>query len=462
MRTIIMSVLILITPVVYSDTTGDSDSFFSWAETTYPSFFSPNNQTSSTSGDWYYRYYSATDNYLAINTTDNYIYAFGDVFNGLLSVETLYSLLISSGINTLPVHYSSINFVDIPAGTYSMGDNNLKGPQSGQATEHSVTLSTFKMSDTEISNSQYLEFLNSALTNGLIEVKTGTSGPDAGQNLIIGTSASSYANKVLYSLSGTRVMKDHDNADNDNDPFSGTIEPENPINIAYIAYNSISNVFYLKDPHDASDFNWMTLSDYYNYSSTTRQNDTSVLLNDFDQWPELTGWTESNPQLAANLPNKETVSNYPVTFIRWWGAKAFADFYQLKLPSEAQWEYAAKGGNNFKYSVFDGISTNDANWNSANLNPATHHVLDVKSGSANPYGLYNLGGNVWEWMADNYAPYTDSAVDNPLIAETESTSRSWRGGSWNYHEATLETSGRYFDDENRGNDHFGFRVVNKH
>ncbi|MFT6094160.1 MAG: sulfatase activating formylglycine-generating enzyme [Pseudohongiellaceae bacterium] len=257
-------------------------------------------------------------------------------------------------------------------------------------------------------------------------------------------------------------MKDHDNADNDNDPFSGVIEPENPINIAYIAYNTASNVFYLKDPHDASDFNWVTLSDYYSYSSTTRQNDTSILLNDFDQWPELEGWTESNPQLAISLPNKETLSNYPVTFIRWWGAKAFANFYQLKLPSKAQWEYAAKGGNNFKYSGFDGLNTNDANWDSSNLNPAIHHMLDVKSGSANPYGLYNLGGNIWEWMADNYVHYSDLAVDNPLIEESGSTSRSWRGGSWNYHEATLETSGRYFDYENRGNDHFGFRVVNKH
>jgi formylglycine-generating enzyme required for sulfatase activity len=268
--------------------------------------------------------------------------------------------------------------------------------------------------------------------------------------------------KILYSLSGIRVMKDHDNADGDSDPFSGSIEPENPLNIAYIAYNSISNVFYLKDPYDTSDFNWKTLSDYYNYSSITRQNDASILLNDFDKWPELSGWTESNPQSAPSLPNKETISNYPVTFIRWWGAKAFADFYQLKLPSEAQWEYAAKGGNDFKYSVFDGVSTNDANWNSSNLNPATHHVLDVKSGSANPYGLYNMGGNVWEWMADNYASYSESSVDNPVIEESGSTSRSWRGGSWNYHEATLETSGRFFDDENRGNDHFGFRVVDKH
>ena len=96
-------------------------------------------------------------------------------------------------------------------------------------------------------------------------------------------------------------MKDHDNADGDSDPFSGSIEPENLLNIAYGAYNSISNVFYLKNPYDPSDFNWKTLSDYYDYSSLTRQNDTSILLNDCDQWPELAGWTESNPQSACQL-----------------------------------------------------------------------------------------------------------------------------------------------------------------
>jgi len=73
--------------------------------------------------------------------------------------------------------------------------------------------------------------------------------------------------------------------------------------------------------------------------------------------------------------------------------------------------------------------------------------------------LYNLAGNAWEWIEDNYVePYNTTAVTDPLVLETGSTSRCWRGGSWNYHEATLQTAIRFAAEENRGNDHFGFRV----
>ncbi len=145
--------------------------------------------------------------------------------------------------------------------------------------------------------------------------------------------------------------------------------------------------------------------------------------------------------------------------MRWWGAQAFAIYYGVSLPTEAQWEYAASGGQDFEYSVFDGSSVSDANYNAAGEHPALHHPRAAVSGSANPFGLYNLGGNVWEWIADHYAPFTDAAASDPLVEVEGSTTRSWRGGSWNYHQATLETAYRASDEESRGNDHFGFRIA---
>jgi len=367
-------------------------------------------------------------------------------------------LIEISGISkSLP---ANIVMLPITGGTFTMGNNDLLGPQAGQAVEHQVTLSNYELSETEISNAQYVEFLNAAYADGLIEIKIGSSGADQGKTLIVGSSRSEYAERVLYELSGTRVMKDHDNADGDNDPFTGSIEPENPLNIAFIGFNSETEQFYVKDPHLLSDFNWLELSYYYNYGSQTHSLDKSLLLNDFDNWSELSGWSEDNPLAATQLPTYSQVVDFPVTFIRWWGARAFADYYDVKLPTEAQWEYAAKAGqNNFFYAVYDGSSVEDANWNSLTLNPALHHVREVKSGQTNPFGLYNLGGNVWEWMADNYQAYDNAAVTDPLVEVSGSSTRAWRGGSWNYHQATLESSGRYYDDEDRGNDHFGFRVA---
>ena len=346
----------------------------------------------------------------------------------------------------------------ISGGTFIMGNNALMGPQAGLATEHQVTLSDFELSETEVTNAQYVAFLNAALAAGLVEVTVGGPGPDLNKRLVSGTAASDYSGKVLYTLDGTRVMKDHVD-DADGNPFTGVIEPENPLNIAYIGYDeSRAEPFYVKDPHNASDFDWLALCDYQDYDETTPYALTGPVLNDFANWSGLSGWSAENPAAAVDLPTQAEVTAYPVTFIRWWGATAFASYYGLKLPTEAQWEYAAKGGSDFTYAVFDGVTVSDANWNQAGAHPATHHLRAALSGSPNPFGLYNLGGNAWEWIADNYAAYGAEAVTDPLI-EDGSTTRAWRGGSWNYHQATLETTGRYYDDEDRGNDHFGFRVA---
>ena len=344
--------------------------------------------------------------------------------------------------------------------TFKMGNNNLRGPQRGQATEHQVTLSDYELSATEITNAQYAEFLNNAIAAKLITVQLGTRGPDAGKKLIVGTALSKYPGMSFYCLEGTRVMKDHDNADRDNHPFTGTIEPENPLNISFVGYDTArKNPFYVKNPFSPSDFDWYALCNYYNYTSVPRQPDKKILLNDFSAWSELAGWTKNNPKMAVNLPNQQTVSAYPVGFIRWWGAQAFAEYYHVQLPTEAQWEYAAQAGRSYYYSVYDGTTIADANWNQKRIKPALHHVRAAMGGKANPFGLYNMGGNVWEWMWDNYLPYGAAAAKDPLILVSGSKLRSWRGGSWNYHQATLESSGRFFDDVNHGNDHFGFRIA---
>ncbi|MEP0936973.1 MAG: SUMF1/EgtB/PvdO family nonheme iron enzyme [Cyclobacteriaceae bacterium] len=361
---------------------------------------------------------------------------------------------------------------DIPGGTFTMGNNSLTGSpeQKAAAPEHQVTLTAYSLSEAEITNSQYAEFLTAAFADGLVEIVTGTSGPDNGLSLVQGTSTSAYDGKVLYNLDGIRVLKDHEN-NADGNSFTGEVEPENPLNISYIGFDDVNDVFYVKDPHDVNDFHWEDICDYQDYSETNTGQFEGPILNDFDDWSgagqnlsdELEGWTENNPAAATKLPDLQTVSEWPVTFVRWWGAWAFADYYDLTLPTEAQWENAAKAGQNYNYAVHDGSDVADANWNQDDLPTATGHVRSAISGTANPFGLYNMAGNCWEWIADNYEePYSTDAVTDPLIEDPSSTLRCWRGGSWNYHEATLQSAIRFSDEEDRGNDHFGFRVAGAH
>ncbi len=368
---------------------------------------------------------------------------------------------------------NGINMKDISGGVFTLGSNDLDGStdQKIAAPEYQVTLSSFAMSEAEITNAQYVEFLNAAFSEGILQIITGDSGPDKDKELIVGSPTSNFNGEVLYTLDGIRVLKDHGNEDGDNNEFTGSVEPENPLNISYIGFNSSTQTFYVKDPFNVDDFNWNDICNYQDYGATPKIFQ-GPILNDFNDWAgaglnysnELQGWTENNPAGAVNLPTQAQVSGWPVTFIRWRGAKAFADFYNVNLPTEAQWEYAAKGGADFEYAVYDGQSVNDANWNQAGINSlATGHLRSAISGNANPFGLYNLAGNVWEWIADNYvAPYDTSIVIDPLIEENGSTIRSWRGGAWNYHEATLQSSVRFYDEEDRGNDHFGFRITGTH
>jgi formylglycine-generating enzyme required for sulfatase activity len=365
--------------------------------------------------------------------------------------------------NTLP---DSL-FVLIPGGIFEMGEpeSSYKGPPgSFNAFPHNVTVSSFQMSKTEVTNDQYVEFLNSAQLSALVEVQVETVvGPDLGSILVFGTTGapSDYSGKAILNLSGTRVMKDHDNADDDNDPFTGVIEPENPLNITYIGYDErmeMGERFYVKDPRNSSDFMWEELTNYYNYSNVSRQHDKTILLNDFNEWDELADYPN-------NLPSLDDVKTWPATFIRWYGAKAFVLYYGLDLPTEAQWEYAAQGGVGYVYATSDGAINGDGSsaiWNHKEENPSKSHVLDVRINQPNPYGLYNMAGNVWEWIEDWYdsAYYNNSANATNPVNKTNSGFKVRRGGSWNYHLSTLKSAARAYDEQFKGNDHFGVRIVN--
>jgi formylglycine-generating enzyme required for sulfatase activity len=213
-----------------------------------------------------------------------------------------------------------IEMVTVKGGTFQMGSSNGK---SNERPVHSVSLSSFEISKYEVTNAQFIKFLNS-----------------------VGVSSNGFYNGVEY------VQMDNGNC--------------------AIGYNG---------------------SFYFKGSSCASTDDT------------------------------------PVIEVSWYGAKAFCEWAGGRLPTEAEWEYAARGGNLSKgywYSGSDNIG--DVAWYCRNSGIKTHPVGRKQP---NELGIYDMSGNVWEWCNDRYSSsyYSNSSSENPN-GPSSGASRVCRGGSW--------------------------------
>ena len=138
-------------------------------------------------------------------------------------------------------------------------------------------------------------------------------------------------------------------------------------------------------------------------------------------WEAVMG---SNPSYrkGANLPVESVSWDDCQTFIRKLNALTGKNF---RLPTEAEWEFAARGGNNsrgYKYAGSNNIET--VAWYQGNSGNKTH-VVGTKS--PNELGLYDMSGNVWEWCQDRYGSYSGASQTNPTGASSGSN-RVLRGG----------------------------------
>jgi len=157
------------------------------------------------------------------------------------------------------------------------------------------------------------------------------------------------------------------------------------------------------------------------------------------------------------IPGKE---DFPVVNVSWSGARAFAEFYSLDLPTEAQWEYAANGGKLISFGTNDGT----INYRNANYDDNIGHTVKVGSYPPNEYGLYDMCGNASEWCLNQliYNSFTKPSVPVSPYALKGGNWRSFKEGC---RIRAKRASDRHFKDYT-GNGRFyenskGFRVVTR-
>ena len=186
----------------------------------------------------------------------------------------------------------------------------------------------------------------------------------------------------------------------------------------------------------------VTLSDYYIGETEVTQ----------ELWDAVMG---TNPSYFKG-------SNKPVESISWNDCQEFIKKLNkitgknFRLPTEAEWEYAARGGNKSKGYKYSGSNTiGSVAWYDSNSGDKTH---DVKTKQANELGIYDMSGNVREWCQDWKGDYSSSSQTNPT-APSSGSIRVLRGGSWNRSARLCRVSYRYYYDPDYRSNSLGLRLA---
>ncbi len=187
------------------------------------------------------------------------------------------------------------------------------------------------------------------------------------------------------------------------------------------------NAFYI-------DIYEVTNEQYKNFVDANPDWQKDNISNRFHDGNYLANWSDNT------YPNE--MANHPVVYVSWYASAAYAEWVEKRLPTEAEWEKAARGGiEGNKYPWGNTIDDSKVNY-SLNVG-ITGSTTPVGDFPPNGYELYDMIGNVLEWCLDEYDKdfYIDPADDNPIVGTDSideimtnfkniNTSRSLRGGSW--------------------------------
>lgn len=392
----------------------------------------------------------------------------------------------------------------IPGGAFVMGKQDDDFAKDNSTPSKTVTVRSFYMDETEITNSEYRQYVN-WVRDSIIKTRLAQMVEDMGLESEPGIGVYGFQDadendqtayeKYMYenyysldSLGGKRVLSDEDIIwDTEEFPDEYYVEVMDSLYLPQelsITGDRVMDVKKLKYAYTYLDIEAAARAggnrrDYIKREAIEIYPDTTVWVKDF-------AYSYNDP-MHQDYFWHDAYSDYPVVGVTWKQAKAFChwrtkfknDFqrekkmqtqYAFRLPNEAEWEYAARGGlNGGTYPWGGDYTMNDRGCFLANFKPyrgdyaadKALYTVEGKSFEANGYGLYNMAGNVAEWTntAFNPAAYEFVSSINPNTVDNQNKRKIVRGGSWKDVAYYLKVSTRTYEYQDSARSYIGFRTV---
>ncbi|HYF52353.1 MAG TPA: bifunctional serine/threonine-protein kinase/formylglycine-generating enzyme family protein [Planctomycetota bacterium] len=174
--------------------------------------------------------------------------------------------------------------------------------------------------------------------------------------------------------------------------------------------------------------------------------------------------------LVGSNPSEFKDPNKPVEMVNWDETQEYCKKLALKtgkllrLPTEAEWEYACRAGTTTPFHFGENITPDQVNYDGnfpygdGKKGLYRQQTTPVNAFPGNAWGIHDMHGNVWEWCSDWYGPYPPGAATDPKGPDT-GKQRVMRGGSWNYRAALCRSATRYWDAPGERSSRRGFRLV---
>ena len=180
-------------------------------------------------------------------------------------------------------------------------------------------------------------------------------------------------------------------------------------------------------------------------------------------------WLWSQGSSWENLGFEQGEEN-PVVCLSWADVQAYLNWlrgatgWNVRLPSEAEWEYAARAGTNTAWSWGDKLGLERANCEDCNQDWEIRQTFASRAYPANAFGLHSMPGNVWEWLQDCWqGDYEDASVNGQARLSGDCSKRVMRGGSWYSPARDLRSAARGVSSRlTYRSSTLGFRVVVSH